>query len=73
MTTKFKHMICKCIFFVGDKRIKNLYLSYLKPLFDLGIYIIQFSFQYIIILFITFNLNIWVHRIYPHKIFINGS
>jgi hypothetical protein len=59
--------------FVGSTRINKIYFSYLKPSFDLWIYIIQTFFQYIIILLITFNLDKWVHKIYPHKIFINGS
>jgi hypothetical protein len=53
--------------------INNIYLSDLKPSFDLRIYVIQFFFQYIMILPLTFNLNIWVHIIYPHKIFTNES
>jgi len=53
--------------------INKIYLSYLKSSFDLKIYDIQFCFQYIIIFLITSNLDVWVHTIYPHKIFINGS
>jgi hypothetical protein len=53
--------------------INKIYLSYFKHSFDLNFYIIQFLFQCIMILPITFHLNIWVHVIYPHKIFINGS
>jgi len=59
--------------FMGSTRINKIYLSYLEPSFDLWIYVIQILFQYIIILSITFNLDIWVHKIYPHKMFINGS
>jgi len=59
--------------FVGNTRINKIYISYLKLSFDLWIYIIQTFFQYIIILLMTFNLDIWVHKIYAHKIFVNGS
>jgi len=59
--------------FVAGTRINKIYVPYLKPSFDLEIYIIQFFFQYIIILLINFNLCIWMHLIYPHKIFIIGS
>jgi hypothetical protein len=59
--------------FVANIWINKIYLSDLKPSFYLGIYIMQFFFQYIIILPITFNLDVWVHIIYSHKIFINGS
>jgi hypothetical protein len=53
--------------------INKKYFSYLKSSFDLRIYVINSCFQYIIILLINFNLNVWVHIIYPLKIFINGS
>jgi len=59
--------------FVGSTRINKIYLSYLQPSFDLWIYSIHILFQYIIILWITFNLNIWIDKIYPDKIFITGS
>jgi hypothetical protein len=36
----------------------NIHLSYLRTSFGLGIYIIEFCFQYIIILLITFNLDV---------------
>ncbi len=41
-----------------DTWMNKIYISYLKPSFGLRIYIIQFYFQYIIILLRTFNLNI---------------
>jgi len=53
--------------------INKIYLSYLKSSFDLGVYVLKFCFQYVIILLITFNLDVWVYIIYPHKIFVNGS
>jgi hypothetical protein len=66
-------MICTKKTLVANTWMYIIYLSYFKPSFDLRIYIIQFCFQYIMILTINFNLNIWVHKIYPHKIFINGA
>jgi len=35
---------------VANTRINKIYLSYFKPSFDLGIYIIQFFSQYTIII-----------------------
>jgi hypothetical protein len=58
---------------VVNKRINKIYLSYFKHSFDLKFYIIQIFFQHIMILPITFHLNIWIHVIYRHEIFINGS
>jgi len=63
-------MICRWFFFIVNTWINKIYLSYFKPSFGLGIYIIKLCFQYIIILLITFNLDVWIHIIYPHKIFI---
>jgi hypothetical protein len=44
--------------FVANSKIKKKNLSYLKPSFDLGICIIQFWFQYIIILRVTSDLDV---------------
>jgi hypothetical protein len=53
--------------------INKINHKYFKSSFDLEIYVMQFCFQYIIILLIIANLEVWIHIIYPHKIFINGS
>jgi len=45
--------------FVANTWINKIHFSYLKHSFNLVIYIIQFCFQYIIILPITFNLDVW--------------
>jgi len=59
--------------FVVNTITNKKYFSYLKPLFHLKYYIVQFCFQYIISLLITFNLDTWGHIIYPHKKYISGS
>jgi hypothetical protein len=56
--------------FVANKKI-NYFFSYLKSSFDLGIDIIKKFLKYIIILLRTSNLDIQIHIIYPHKIFVN--
>jgi hypothetical protein len=43
---------------VVNKLYIYIYISYFKPSFDLGVYIIQFFFQYIIILHITSSLDV---------------
>jgi len=52
--------------------INKIKLWYLKPLFGLWIYITILLPIYHNLL-ITFNLQVWFHVIYPHKILINGS
>jgi len=65
-------MICKWKNFMANTCISKLKLSYLKPSFGLGIY---FTILFMIYNNFTnkFNLHVWIHVIYPYKIFINGS
>jgi len=49
--------------------VNKIKYSYFKPSFGLEIYI-TICFQYIIILLIIFNLHIWIHVIYTHKILL---
>jgi len=51
-------MICKWKNLMANTWINKIYLSYIKASFDFGVFLIKFCFQYVIILLITFNLDV---------------